>query len=137
MNRNRRNQEHTNVVTIQELISSEEDSEYEEYQAYPVTENTRRPGRPKKASTPYQRTQGRTHKGSPPPAGNRDEGFDEEIRQVVEQNQDDDVMGDDEGPVPPKHRKSKTYTFDAWNVLKKTTVPITWEELTQLAPPVR
>src|SRR5271163_819267 len=135
INRNRRNQEHANVVTIQELASSGEDSddeEYEEYHAYPVTENARRPGRPKKTSTPYQQTQGRAHKGSPLPTGNRDEGFDEEIRQVVERDQDDDIMGDDEEPVLPKHRKSKTYSFDVWKVLKKTTVPITWEELTQL-----
>ena len=49
-------------------------------------------------------------------------------------------MGDDEHEErnkPTRLRRSKKYTFNAWKALKETTVPITWGELAELAPPIR
>jgi len=48
-------------------------------------------------------------------------------------------MGNDEHGErnkPTRLRRSKKYTFNAWKALKETTVPITWGELAELAPPI-
>src|SRR3954468_4013229 len=107
-------------------------------QAYPA-ESSRRPGRPVKKTTPYQRAKVPARDRDPVPATLEE--WNQEMEQIaVQENRRDELMEDEDVVVaPPKKilRKTKTYEYDAGRDLLDQKMNITFRQGAQLSPVVR
>ena len=126
-----------NVVTFEEEDFDSDDEYYANLEAFPVVENKRKPGRPKKDGSPYTTKTPRTvqravAKERESDGEERDELFEEEVNRIIHEETPIEDTPMIESVKEKKLRKTKKYGLDVWKEMENMTIPVKIGQLTEI-----